>query len=172
MLQFFPDKDFVTVDDDVHYPPNTLETLWAMHKSYPNDVICRSDVEITDICKAPNEWHGSLQKKLIHQDYVRIIGVGGVFYPSKSLYKDSDNMKLASELCPWADDLWLTMMCILNGTKFTKEFTHCNPLTVKGTQTVSLSSASNKLDFAKEVTNEEQWANLLKYYMNELGIKL
>lgn len=76
-------------------------------------------------------------------------------------------MELAHELCPWADDIWLTMQALVNKTYFTKYFTHANPIEVAGSQTATL-SGKNRLDFAKKLTNDDQWKNLMNHYREKL----
>lgn len=166
--QHLEGKDFVTVDDDVFYPRFTLERLWNLHIKYPDNICCNSAVEITDIHKMPSEWNGNVRKKLENERFLRIIGVGGVYYPANSLYKDATDIELIKELCPWADDLWLTMMGILQGTHFTKEYIHCNPIEISGTQKLTLSNKKHKFDFASSISNDEQWGNLLRFYKLDL----
>lgn len=168
MLKEFPEKDFITIDDDVFYPKFTLEKLWQLHTLYPEDVCCMSGIEIIDINSKPSEWHGNPQKELLHIPHLRIIGVGGVYYPHGSLYIDATNFELAKVLCPWADDLWLTMMALLQGTYISKYSVHCNPIEVYGSQTVTLSNENRKIDFAKRITNDQQWINLVQFYAERL----
>lgn len=81
MLDNYPEEDFIVVDDDVFYPPKTIERLTGLHKKYPKDICCLSAIEITDVNSFPSMWHGDLFKKLYHVPYMRIIGIGGVYYP-------------------------------------------------------------------------------------------
>lgn len=38
-MQDFPNSIIVTVDDDMIYPNDTIESLWNAHVKYPNCVI-------------------------------------------------------------------------------------------------------------------------------------
>lgn len=161
--------DFMTVDDDVFYPNKLTSWIWDLHERYPEDIIATAGREIEDFYSLPSKWRGDLNKKLEHIPAFRIIGIGGVYYPQGCLYKDASNLELAKSICPWADDLWLTMMSRLKGTYYCKYFTHCNPITIWGSQKTALSSAKNvNAEVTRGITNDEQWKRLLEYYGEEL----
>lgn len=140
-MQENPSSVVITVDDDVFYPLDTIGNLKKMHKEHPDDVIAHSAQEIgDDFFSVPSVWHSA------HFNHVndvfgkcRILGLSGILYPPRALYKDVLNKELILKLCPWADDLWLTIMTYLNGRGISRFEFRSNPLDVVGSQRFNLS---------------------------------
>lgn len=166
-----PKAIVITIDDDVFYPLDTIENLVEMHKKYPNDIIAHSAQEIDDnFFLLPSKWH-SYHFNKINDMFAkcRILGLSGVLYPPNSLYKDVFNKRLINKLCPWADDLWLTVMAYLNGTQIRRYEFRSNPLDVNGTQTFNLSRGGNLgLSVTHGLTNDDQWKALTDFYCDSL----
>ena len=71
-----------------------------------------------------------------------------------------NNSGLIKELCPYADDLWLTFMAHRKGTKITAEFPwRAFPITIYGTGEASLYYIN-----AEGGQNDEQWIKLLNHF--------
>lgn len=119
----FPEKVIVTCDDDIYYERDWLETIWKCHLDNPQDVICHRIYKITDDGEKifPYEkWiHNAKQEGVSNRNF--LMGVGGVLYPPKCLYKDVSNVELFTKLSPLADDIWFYFMTIMNGN----EIRHC-----------------------------------------------
>lgn len=119
-----PKSIIVTVDDDVFYSRNMLKDLVKVHNKYPKDIICHRAHEILfnidgSIKKYTNwGWESFGFKGSSH--LLLQTGVSGVLYPSGSLYHDVLDKTKFMELCPRADDIWLKVMAMLNGTKVRK----------------------------------------------------
>ena len=117
----YPDALIITVDDDLVYPKNMIETLLKGHKLYPNAVIARRVHKIiwneNGEIKPYLQWEGECEnvKKPSHS-LVATTGAGTLF-PPNSLYKDYCNIDLISQMAPTADDIWLKFMELLQGTK-------------------------------------------------------
>lgn len=118
-LKEFPESNIITVDDDVIYKKNIIESLIKVHIKNPKKIICR-------IAKFPisidhnsfmtyNKWIPPYTLPL-HYDYIMPLGVSGVLYPPGTLFKDVTNYNLAKELSPLADDLWFWIMAKINKT--------------------------------------------------------
>lgn len=173
-MKEFPDSCVMIFDDDVFYPSFFVEDLLKLHDKYPDCVCAHSASELpppnikefntTPFYKAPhfrhlNEVYGKL----------RVLGIAGVLYPPKCLHDDVFNVELRKELCPWADDLWLTMMALINGKRIVRYEFCSNPLDVWGTQTQSLSRGGDMgYSVTHGLTNEDQWQRLTEYYKKEL----
>lgn len=117
VFQEYPNDLIITVDDDIFYHPQTIESLYNKYIETKGGVIANQ----TAIIKYINEellpyssW--SIDKKISSEAILpRLqIGVGGVLYEPTTLYKDVLNIELALELCPLADDIWLNVMTRLN----------------------------------------------------------
>lgn len=111
-LKQYPDSTIITVDDDMIYSKDTIETLLNMHIYYPNDIICTvakkpiikngvpckySEWEDSSISPFENNYTGTL---------LFPVGVGGVLYPPGCLHEDVTKEELFMRFCPKADDVW------------------------------------------------------------------
>lgn len=113
----FPDDIIITMDDDLIYSNDVLETLYNGHVSHPQSIICLNanmpviengvpvSYETWETCKTYQEGNTLFP-----------VGVGGVLYPSGSLHKDAFNEKLFLKLCPIADDVWFWFNGLRNST--------------------------------------------------------
>lgn len=118
VLQKFPDKAFITCDDDIYYHPDMLKHIVDTSKFYPKCIVANTTRCISydrDGNLLPyNQWKKNKIKykkeKLIQ------IGVGGVLYPPNTLYDITLQKNLFLELTPMADDIWLNAMARLKGT--------------------------------------------------------
>lgn len=167
-----PNAIIITIDDDVFYPTDTIKNLISLHEQYPKDIIAHSAQEIPDdISIPPSKW------KTPHFRHInnifakcRILGISGILYPPHSLHNDAFNHNLRKKLCPWADDLWLTIMAYINETQIRRYEFRSNPLDVKGTQAFNLSRGSNMgYSVTRGLTNDDQWINLIKYYQDKIN---
>lgn len=119
-LKEFPDAVIVTVDDDVHYHPDMLRDLLALHARYPHAVIAhRAKLMKPDepYRKWPKyRWYDFVVKK-IHEDFRNIqTGVGGVLYPPHSLRRDMMDEDLFTAIAPTTDDIWFWAAGVANDT--------------------------------------------------------
>lgn len=131
-MKEFPDSCIITFDDDVFYPPFIIEDLMEMHKNYPDCVCAHSASEIPgNNFYDMREWKSGHFSSLNEEfGRLRIIGISGVLYPPNVLHSDVLDVELRDKLCPWADDLWLTMMAYINGKRIVR-YEHCsNPLDI------------------------------------------
>ena len=147
-LRAFPNEILITIDDDIYYPPNLFSslyhaylgdkhTIWA-HKAR---IVPFSQTKIQDffewkiIRKNNKKW----QNKPRFNIYLE--GCGGVLYPPHCLYKDALCSEKFLHLAPNADDLWLWVMAILNGTKIA-----CVPSPLMGNGVAFTNPADNPAD--------------------------
>lgn len=121
VLKENPDDVIITVDDDMIYPFDMIENLYAEYLRNKGDIIFNYGNRITLSGKeklAPYmgwEYVGS-QNAASHRFFA--IGVGGILYPPGSLHEDIFNYKLAEELAPYADDIWFKAMAMKRGTRY------------------------------------------------------
>lgn len=118
-MQEYPDDIIITVDDDLIYAKDVIESLVKTHKRYPKAVCARRVHKIT---KKPNgeiasynDWIGEYCGCDTPSHALVATGVGGVLYPPHCLYEKAFDEKLIAELSLKADDIWLKFMELLNG---------------------------------------------------------
>ena len=114
-FQEFPDKNIITLDDDIIYHPFTIQYLWESHLENQEAVIANCTRIIPsskDVPKPYREW-------IFNQEAIRVenllpIGMGGVLYPVNSMHEIVRNKELFMSLTPFADDIWLNAVERLN----------------------------------------------------------
>lgn len=118
VMSEYPDKAFITCDDDVFYHPDMIKDLVEASKMFPGCIIANVSSEMSYGCDG--ELLPYVQWKSNFKPYASInrvqIGIGGVLYPPNCLNEHVLNKQLFLELAPLADDLWLSMMARLNRT--------------------------------------------------------
>lgn len=117
-LLCYPDFPILTVDDDIMYVPNFIESLFCSYSKYPDKIHCTHALKplllgnnrFEQYIKWPDLKNGE------DSDYVFPIGEGGILYPPYSLNPDVVDEDLIFKLCPNADDIWFWIMAIRMGT--------------------------------------------------------
>lgn len=166
VMQEYPEKTFITCDDDIYYHPDTIRNLVETSKQFPNCVIANISREI--VCnevgdllpykqwmREPSAYNA---KNLIQ------IGVGGVLYPPHSLHDLTLRKDLFFTLTPMADDIWLNCMARLKGTPVVQSAMKLLPLSINN-DSPSLSEANRG-----ESRNDQQIA-LLREYLIEHSLR-
>lgn len=120
-MQEFPDDIIITIDDDIRYKTDFVETLFAMHKIYPNAVVCRRAHQILFNDQGRIEPYNNWNKQ--YNEYIGYprmdlcaTGVCGCLYPPKCLDFRYLQKDMIISMCLGTDDLWLKVMEVLNGT--------------------------------------------------------
>lgn len=122
-LRKYPDCTIVTADDDILYPPDTLERLLYARQATP-DVILSMWVRIITAKKGVIQpflnwlptWINGQSSALTSTDNY-LLGGSPTLYPPHCLDKRVFDMNLAQCICPNQDDIWFWAMAVLNGTK-------------------------------------------------------
>jgi hypothetical protein len=119
-LEYFPDQFIVTADDDIYYKNRWLEKLWRCHLENPDDVICHCALELrfdnNNTILPYKTWRHVVKGTKASFLYF-LLGSGGVLYHKKFFFKDVLDRNKFIDLSPYADDIWLYFMVILNNTK-------------------------------------------------------
>lgn len=112
-LRLYPNKNIITVDDDLYYSSNLTRELLSLHRQYPNAIIAEA-------CTVP-QWNENgkllpyaqwpkyhLVEKTFSEKSMLIfpVGYGGVFYPVGAFDGEIFNQEIFTRLCPIADDIW------------------------------------------------------------------
>lgn len=157
-----PNDIVITVDDDLFYRTDLIESHLAAHKKHPNAIIANWVKEILPGTDKYNEWPDGTEPKLSNR--FLLLGVSSVLYPPKSLHEEVFNKNAIIEQCLTADDVWLSCMALLKETPiyFTKYKYNHLPIRIKNNET--LLSINRK-------RNQICVDNLNKYYDEKLGIR-
>ena len=133
VMNEYPDKSFITCDDDIYYHPDTLRYLVEGSKKFPNCVIANTaryvqHNEAGELLPY-NSWK-VVRKSYETTDLIQT-GVGGVLYPPHVLHDMTLMKEIFTTLTPMADDLWLNSMARLKGTPIVKSGLELLPLPIK-----------------------------------------
>lgn len=168
-LELAPEYDVITVDDDIYYGSNLVETLYGAHRQNPNCIVslgCRIVERGDDGMLLPYaSWH--LNECISHDFralHVVPVGAYSVLYPAGILGDEVLQIDLAQRLCPQADDLWFFMMGVRRGIE--KYVCHSGIVAYYPTDLIRQFLTRDRL-FAENVgrnANDEQLANLISYY--------
>lgn len=160
-----PESIIITVDDDILYPKNLIEELFAVHRKFPNCVVAtRSHRILFDkdgTIKKYNDWEWMCE--LVEKPSMQLMatGCGGVLYPVHCMDEKLLDMSLIQKLSPNADDLWLKVMQVLKHTPVV----NCNQsvrkqrVVVDGSQEESLNSSN-----VHQNRNDIYMNNLMEYF--------
>lgn len=107
-MQQYPEDIVITVDDDLFYRSDLIESLIKNHKVHPDAIIANWTKEIIPEKKKYTQWPDN---SVPHENRRQLLlGVGGVLYPPHSLDKDVFDVDKIKKLSLTADDVWLTAM--------------------------------------------------------------
>ena len=164
-----PDELVITFDDDIIYPHDSITKLMRLHEQYPNAVIANRGYEITfdeGGKRKPHRWWALMSrygvkepKKLLH-----LSNGSGVLYPYSAMYKDVCDATLIKKFALGIDDLWMSVMAILNDTPMIKStYAHKTFSVYPGSQEVQLG-----LENMRNEENIDRYdvllEELIKYY--------
>jgi hypothetical protein len=118
-MQEYPDAYVITIDDDFFFSPNLLSKLKDFHSRYPESIICPIAKKIS-ICNKTVEpyykWvYCNSNSEPTNNNLT--MGGGGTFFPPKALHEEVFSIELLIQYALVADDLWLKIMSVKNGTK-------------------------------------------------------
>lgn len=158
----------ITVDDDILYPDNLVETLINGYSRHPHCIIsCRAHrITFNNNKVMPyDKWHREYSvSSEMYENF--LTGVGGVLYPPYCLHPDVLDQEKFTKLAPMADDIWFWAMAVHNGTKIRIiENAHQELQFVPGTQDGECLWKTNTGSGGK---NDEQLRNVLAAYPDVL----
>jgi len=161
-LTAYPNTPIVTYDDDLLYPNDWLENLWACAAKYPDKIRANQTRYIryqeNGTVKPYKQW--VYPSKIEDPMAIIAIGAGGVWYPVDALNKTVTDQDLYMRLAPKADDLWFKAMAILNNTPTISPTEKSRtPIPIIGSQKVALKKTNIGAD-----KNRVQWQALVDYF--------
>ncbi|MFL0493516.1 glycosyltransferase [Priestia megaterium] len=163
-MQEYPNDIVVTVDDDVIYDRNLIESLMESYSKYPYAVSAR---RVHNIIKSEknlqpyNKWEfecTSIQEPSMN---LIAIGVGGILYPPACMSERVFDLKSIKKICLNADDIWLKFMQVINSTPVVwVDSTFIHPVSIRGIQGLALNS-SNLIE-----SENDLYINKMEDYLN------
>lgn len=161
-LQEYSNDLVVLFDDDMFYPKDTIKKLYKLYQDNSHDVCTITTQLITpSIYTNPSKWQNpSINQKIKHCSKVQMFSGSGTLLKANMLDNTVFDKEAIKNICPYADDLWLTFMARKKGTKITsvskwRPF----PIVIYGTSEESLWYVNSE-----QGKNDEQWENLMKEY--------
>lgn len=121
VMQEFPDSLIVTLDDDLQYPDDMLENLLQCYLCHPDNVSAmRAHLTVSDASAGLVLSYSRWVKEYRGATYVPspqlfVTSGAGTLFPPKALHPLALDLENAWRLCPYADDVWLNLMLLLNG---------------------------------------------------------
>lgn len=120
-IQEFPEDLIITVDDDIIYDKNLVDDLYQSYLRHPNAVsakrVHRIRFDSANKVKPYLEWDIATQELIDTESFELVAtGCGGILYPPYGLIQEYSNVEVIRETCMNADDLWLKVMELMNGT--------------------------------------------------------
>ena len=119
-LRDFPDDTIVTIDDDIHYPPNLLRDLADLHKRIPDAIVAHRVRKVR--LDAPYKkwrkykWYDFVFRRYHFSHLAMQTGVGGVLYPPHTLDEKMLDPALFMAMAPTNDDIWFWAAAVSKGT--------------------------------------------------------
>ena len=157
-MQEYPDSIIITVDDDVKYSSDLVETLLESYIRYPYAVSAMrahlitfdNGGDISPYCRWKREFSDIEYPSLA----LCATGVGGVLYPPRIMRKETFDIENIRKLSLYTDDLWLKIMQVLNYVP------------------VVVASKPQKLNYVKDSQNSALWQDNDIGGGNDIQLKL
>lgn len=158
-MQEYPDDLIILADDDAFYPQDMIASLLEMHEKNPEDICTMSAQVISG--DLPSGWRNPyLNERFVHSSEIQVYTGSGSLFPPSALHPDAFNQERMKELCPYADDLWLTFMAHMKQTKITAYYPwRAFPVFIDNTATDSLYYIN-----VEDGQNDIQWQKLNEFY--------
>lgn len=121
VMRDFPDSLIVTLDDDLQYPDDMLENLLHCYLCHPDKVSAmRAHLTVLDTAAGLllpyNRWVKEYRgATYIPSPQLFVTSGAGTLFPPRVLHPLALDLEKAWGLCPYADDVWLNLMTLLNG---------------------------------------------------------
>ena len=169
-LQEYPGDLIITIDDDLIYPPDMIESLCAMHYRHPDAVIAsRAHLILlgSDGAPLPYQQWDLESDALIGQPSMRLLATGGAgtLYPAHLFSRFPFDGNALLTHAPHADDLWLKGIEAALDIPVVLCRPHRPLQYLPDTQDVGLFH-----DNLEEGANDTQWENMNRYFADAHGI--
>jgi hypothetical protein len=144
----YPKAIIITIDDDMNYPDNLVESFWQESKKYPGAIIAARAHQPLFIGEelAP---YLSWKFEISETSHVLVFPTGsnGVLYPPRSLDDEALNSEAYKELSWSTDDIWFWIHSLRAGTQIRKSEFSYRAESGGSAQFAALNSNGNSLIF-------------------------
>lgn len=117
-MREFPNDIIITVDDDIIYPPDLIESLMKTHEKYPQSVCARRvhlmTLDSNGRLQKYSDWKYEYRRILTPSYLLCATGGAGTLYPPHTLPEEAFIIDDIKKYCLTADDLWLKVMELKN----------------------------------------------------------
>lgn len=114
-----PNENFITADDDIIYDSHFIEDFFIESKKHPNHVLGRLGLEVFMDEHEKIVWNPNIDEA-VNTKNLHFGSGAGCFFPRESFFTPMLNKDLISQTCPFADDVWLNVMCRMKNTRMIK----------------------------------------------------
>jgi len=114
-MREYKDAIIITVDDDIIFPLDLIETLWKTHLKNPK-AVCAMRAHKMELEKPYAQWKKDINERGKSSEEYMATGVGGCLYPPTALDEKAFAPEIFMKLAPTADDIWLKAMEMLKNT--------------------------------------------------------
>lgn len=163
MFSDFPEKTFITCDDDIFYDIRMIERLVQTSKRFPNciisNVVHKFSYDNNGDILPYRQWCSNINE--YESENLIQVGIGGVLYPTHSLHQLANNKDVFMRIAPLADDIWLNAMARLNKTPIIKAFGNVLVLSI-----VNNSPALTNINNGTVSMNDKQLGQVREYLRN------
>lgn len=165
-LREYPDDIIIIIDDDLVYRVDFVENLYKAHLKHPEAIIASRVHQITfdeDGRIAPYEtWQKECEYGVgeIKEDWF-FTGGAGTLFPPKVLPEDVFDEAVITQLCPYADDIWLNIHAAMQHVPIVNIANNNHLTYIAGTQVDCL------YDINKE-QNDVQLKRIVEHYKDRL----
>lgn len=164
--KLFPEKYVFLIDDDIYYPTTLIENTWEAHLANPDAVICNYGYHmqygVQGDLKPYNKWKRLYEYSC--SDSIFFGSGGGTLIKPSSLYSDFEDIGIALQLTPIADDIWLNAMVNLAGLeKVLLNNRQILPICIKDDSKLASQNRENS-------KNDRQLKNIINYYTKKIGV--
>lgn len=170
VMQEFPDSCVVTLDDDLQYPDDMLENLFHCYLCHPDKISAmRAHLTVTDLANGEilsyNRWVKEYRgATYLPSPQLFVTSGAGTLFPPKVLHPMALDIDKAWSLCPHADDVWLNLMALLNGTCVVLAVDDFTMKNMPGSQEEALQTIN-----VDENQNDVQYDRIRRFLTAQLG---
>lgn len=169
-LKEFSEAIIVTADDDIYYPKNWLKKLYYSYISNPEDIhVHRAHRAV--IGQPYESWEKHVREESARFDNF-LTGVGGALYPPKCFSAEVLRDDIFLKYAPYADDVWLWVMALVNNRKIRVVKNHIKTLTCVNIFRQIFQTSKTLYAHNSAGGNDEQLENLMKFYGNNITQKI
>ena len=169
-LKEFSGAIIVTADDDIYYPKSWLQKLYYPYLANPEDIHVHRAHRV-EIGKPYESWEKHVKEESARFDNF-LTGVGGALYPSGCFSAEVFREDVFLKNAPYADDIWLWVMALLNNRKIRVVKNHIKTLTCVNIFRQIFNNSKSLYEYNSSGGNDEQLANLMKLYGRNILPKL